>query len=567
MELTQEAIDFVNDPQTVDIIVRSTDYFLNFARDNPNILIARNLSGRFYIVYVARDYIETVIEVLGTDYISATPYALGLLGRQELQASGIIQIQEQPFLNLRGNGVLVGIVDTGIDYTLDTFRYEDGTSKIVSIYDQSAIGVPPEGFYLGTEYSREQINQALQSENPFSIVPQQDTVGHGTFLASVAAGREINDFIGAAPDAELIVVKLKDIRPYYRERYLIPDDAENVYVSTAVMLGVEFILDRARRLNRPVSICIGVGTNLGSHDGSSVFEDYLEEVANSSGVCVCTAVGNESQARHHTQGVIAQTGDINDIGIRVAESNTSLHLSVRTIASDRISLSIISPTGEVIGRVPAKSGTEYETRLILEQAIVNISYFYPLEGNSGQVSVVKIRNATLGVWTIRVHGDIILDGTFHSYLPMTGLGYPGIEFLSPDPNYTAVVPATGLGTIRCGAYDSNNNTLYFTSSWGPTLQPAIAPDLVAPGVNVAGVFPMGNGTMTGTSVAAAITAGACALMLQWGIVEQNDVTITTYRIKAFLIRGCERDRTLQYPNNQWGYGRLNLLNSFTMMRE
>lgn len=144
---------------------------------------------------------------MGASFISSATVVLGTLDRPNLESAGITQVQQQPYLNLSGRGVLIGIVDTGINYTQDIFRYEDGTSKIQFIYDQTIIGKPPEGFYLGTDYTNAQINEALNAENPYDIVPHQDTSGHGTFLASIAAGRELNGYIGAAPDAELIIVK------------------------------------------------------------------------------------------------------------------------------------------------------------------------------------------------------------------------------------------------------------------------------------------------------------------------------------------------------------------------
>ena len=190
-----------------------------------------------------------------------------------------------------------------------------------------------------------------------------------------------------------------------------------------------------------------------------------------------------------------------------------------------------------------------------------------MEGSGGQLTVVRLLNATPGIWTIIVTGDIILDGTYHAWLPLTGFVSPTVEFLTPTPYYTIVVPATAIGLIAVGAYNGANNSLYVRSSWGPTRLPFMSPDLVAPGVNVIGLYPSGYGPMDGTSVSAAITAGAAALLLQWGIVEGNDVAMSTYQIRAYMIRGCSRSDTITYPNAQWGYGRLNLISSFNLMRE
>jgi Subtilisin-like serine proteases len=507
--------------------------------------------------------------MMKTNFYFSQSMILGLLDREALEASGIIQVQEQAYLSLTGRGVLVGVIDTGIDYTNPAFIYEDGSTKIYSIFDQSDnTGPQPEGvFLLGTEYTREQINAALKSDDPYSIVPQRDTSGHGTFLASIMASRERGEYIGAAPDAEIIAVKLKRARNFYLEQNMVPPTQENAFESSAFMIGVEYVMQQARKLNRPVAICVGLGTNSGTHDGFSLLEQYLDDIANISGVCICAAAGNESQARHHMRGLIAQTGGTANIDINSKDLGTNIYLSILSPSSDRISVSIKSPSGESVGRIPAKTGTVLTTNLIFEKSKITVEYYYPLTGSSGQITIVKIQDATPGIWTVIVYGDIITSGRFDAYLPITGMGSPGVEFLSPDPYYTVVVPATSMSLLSAGAYNSNDNSLYVNSSWGPTLLPINVPELVAPGVRVGGIYPTGYGTMTGTSVAAAITTGAAALMLQWGIVEENNVALSTYQIKGYFIRGCRRNDFMTYPNYQWGYGKLDLYNSFNLMRE
>ncbi|MDD3571168.1 MAG: S8 family serine peptidase, partial [Lachnospiraceae bacterium] len=217
--------------------------------------------------------------------------------------------------------------------------------------------------------------------------------------------------------------------------------------------------------------------------------------------------------------------------------------------------------------IPARTGPGTQIRLVLENSRIVVTYYFPVEGSGDQLTAVRLLNATPGIWTITVHGDIVLDGTYHAWLPLTGFVSPSVEFLEPSPYGTSVVPSTMQGAISCGAYNTSNNSLYARSSWGPTRLGSIRPDLVAPGVGVGGYYPSGYGTMDGTSVATAIVAGACVLMMQWGIVKGNDVSLSTYQIRAYLIRGCVRSENIIYPNNQWGYGRLDLLNTFNLMRE
>lgn len=564
---SEELIDFVNNPNTTDFIVQTNEYYLNELQNVPFVKLTQTLADSFILGYVSNDDVPRLADLLGTNYYSSLPYVLGLLDTSALESSGITQVQEQELLGLRGQGVLIGIIDTGIDYTNPAFRYEDGTTRIVSIYDQSRIGKAPDGFFIGTEYTREQIDEALESDFPYEIVPQRDEVGHGTFLASLAAGRGSGDFKGAAPDCELVVVKLKTARPYVRRNYLVPDDNENVYESSAVMLGIEYIIKKAKELGRPVAICLGVGTNSGSHDGNTLLEQYIGLIANITGVCICAAAGNESQERHHARTAVPPSGEPVSLEINAGQNQSGIYVSLLSSASDRISVSLRSPTGEIVGRIPAQGGTSYTTRLLLERSRVTIEYYFPLSISSGQATIIKIENATRGIWTINLYGDIILDGTVDAYLPLSSIGYSDVEFTSPDPNYTIVVPGTASSVITCGAYNDVNNTLFINSSWGPTRLPMTSPDLVAPGVNVLGQYPGGEGIMSGTSVSAAITTGACALMLQWGIVDGNAPSLDTFQIKGYLIRGCQRDTSSNYPNLQTGYGRLDLYNSFNLMRE
>lgn len=558
---------FLDSPDTVGFVVRGSDEIDRLISENPEIIATQTLAGRYVVCYTTVQTYPHVLDQLGTSFLSSIAVMMGPVGRPGLEESGILPIQQQPYLSLRGRGVLVGFVDTGIDYTQQVFRYEDGTSKVRYLYDQSITGTPPEGFFIGTEYTNEQINQALQSENPYDVVPSRDMVGHGTFLASVAAGREIGDFIGAAPEAELIVVKLKKARPYGLRLFAVPKEQENAFSSIAVMIGVEYVLRKAQELNRPVVICLGIGTNSGSHDGFSIFEEYLSEIASLTGVCLCIAAGNESQARHHTKGIIAATGETQNIDVKVGDRPADFFISIWNSVADKMSVSVTSPTGEYIARIPPKTGGIQTADLILERSHVRVANYFPLEGSGGQLTSVRVLNATPGIWTITMHGDIILDGTFNAWLPMTGFVSPGVEFLAANPYYTVTVPSTATGAISCGAYNSENDSLYLNTSWGPTRIERMAPDLVAPGVGIQGFYPTGSGTMSGTSVAAAITAGACALMMQWGIVQGNDVAISTHQIRAYLIRGCSRMQTVSYPNPQWGYGTLNLFQTFNLMRE
>jgi len=558
--------DFIALPDTIPLIFRDGSLESEAFRQSHNIRRGTALDGDYFVDYVNRDEAESIAEEVGSDELSVFPIVLGILDQQNLEAAGIMQAQRHPYLDLRGRGTLIGFIDTGIDYTKEAFQYEDGNSKIKYIWDQTIRGNAPQGFYYGAEYSEDQINSALRMEYPWMLVPHRDTIGHGTFLASVAAGRENGEYTGAAPDAEIIAVKLKRASPFHYEQFLVPEWQENAFLSSDLMLGVRYILNKADELRRPVVICIAVGSNLGGHNGYSPLEEYLTRISSINGVSVVCAAGNESQARHHANYKLSVSGETQNVELSVGEQAEDIYLSLWSGSSDRIAVSMLSPTGESIPKIPVRPGARYTANLVLERSRVIVEYHLPLRASGDQFTRIKILHPTPGIWTITVHGEIVLDGEYHFWLPLTGFIDPNTMFLSPTPSYTITVPATARGAITCGAYDSRNNSLYFNSSWGPTRWPMMAPDFVAPGVGVGGVVPSGYGQMSGTSVSAAITAGACALMLQWGIVDDNETALTTERIKAHLIRGCVRDIFMEYPNTQWGYGRLNLYNALNIMR-
>ena len=558
--------EFIKQPYVVQLYAKDGPSFENQIKDIPYVKMGKKVRGDFAVFHMDIRRFNDVLEILGTGYVEMFPDAMALLGRTSLEASGIMQVQNQPFLDLRGRGVLIGIVDTGIDYTKQAFQYEDGTSKIRYIWDQTIEGNSPDGFSIGSEYTNEQINQALQTDNPYGTVPSTDTEGHGTFLASVAASRQNSEYIGAAPDADLLVVKLRRMQQDLSNFLFIPESVQNVFSEADVMLAIDYMIDKANALGMPLAICIGLGSNMSPHDGYAVLEEYIAGISLLSGICICNAAGNESNTRHHTSGTLAATNATYDIQIRVPENANSFVLHIFAGRSDRMSVSVKSPLGEIIPRAAAISGRITETQLILERARTRVEYHFPVTGSGAHFIRVGFINPTAGIWTVTLYGDIILNGRFNAWLPITGLATPGIEFLTPDPYSTVVIPGTSIGSITCGAYNDRTKSLYVGSSWGPTRSMLQKPDLVAPGVDVTGIYPMGSGTMTGTSVAAAITTGACALMLQWGIVEQNDASLNTNRIKALLIRGCRREPSIQYPSYQWGYGKLDLFNTFAQLR-
>jgi len=555
--------EFIKLPTTIEFQVIYTDRFAAYAQERPYIRLGTRLANDYVVGYTNVNNIQQIFQDTGSDFLSFFPQLLSPTDSKTNDASGITPVLNQPFLNLSGRGVIIGIVDTGIDYTQPAFKFEDGTTKILNLWDQTIDGPRPDYLYYGAAYDKEQIDEALRSDDPYSIVPSRDEDGHGTFLASVAASNETGDYIGAAPKAYLMIVKLRRANQFFIDRYLVTPDNPNSYASTDYMLGMKYIFDRSEELNLPIVMCIGMGTNSGTHDGTNLMEDYISFGSQRAGYAVVTAAGNESNTRHHTQGVIPLNYGKTQISLRVAEQGASFAVLIFTNGFDKVSAGVTSPSGEVIARVPFKSGLQTSHQLVLERSLIGINYF---RGSSNEI-IVTFENATQGIWDITLFGDSIIVGDYWAWLPITGQVSPNVEFLKPVPEDTVVIPATAFRSITCGAYNSDDNSLFVSSSWGPTRVPRMSPDFVAPGVNVNGIFPTGRGTMTGTSVAAAVTSGATALLMEWAIVNGNIPAMDGDLVKSLLISGCVRENDIQYPNFKWGYGKLDLIRTFDVIKE
>lgn len=545
------------------------------------------VSTDFSIIYTPLDTVEP-LSLKQVSYYSI-PGLYTLLDSSSMETSGILATHASPALSNRGQGVIIGIIDTGIDYTNPLFRNKDGTTRINSIWDQSfpvdenvrPVGVPnrynASGATYGTEYTKRQINEALESDNPFSLVPSVDTNGHGTFLAGIAAGGFLpeQDFTGAAPECELIIVKLKPAKQYLRDFYLINADAV-VYQENDIMMGIKYLRVEAFTLRRPLVILLGVGSNLGSHEGTSPLSVMLQDISRNLGMATIIAAGNETGRGHHYAGTITPDVSSVDVEIRVGqmESQHGFVVEFWAAAADTYSVGFLSPGGESIGRIPVKVGNEISIPFLLEPTVITMDYQLIEAGSGKQLIFMRFKLPTRGIWKIQVYNTQYLTGKFNMWLPSHNLISDQTIFLMPNPYTTVTLPGDSASPITVGAYNHWKNGIYIHSSRGYTVNEGVKPDLVAPGVGIRGpsigprdgtYIPMT--TRTGTSVAAAHVAGAVANLLSWGIVENHNIAMSEASIKSFLIRGAKRNPALSYPNKEWGYGILDLYETFLKLRE
>ena len=510
---------------------------------------------------------------------SAIPKLYGLQDTTALEATGILPVFSQPNLMSTGQGILIGMIDTGIDYTNPLFQNPDGTSRILRLWDQTIESEnTPEavaGFqpFYGTVYSQEDLNRALASEQPLELVPSTDTSGHGTFLAGVAAGRQIQSpttFSGAAPDAALAVVRLKPAKQYLREFFAVPPDAD-AYQENDIMAAAAFLLGVAGQYQMPLVLCLGVGTSQGSHSGISPLAMQLQALSGTRGFACVTGAGNETGFRHHYFGNLSPDQEYEDVELRVADSTSGFSMELWADVSELYTVGFVSPSGEVIERIPMTVGQETTISFQLDATRILISYQIT-ESSSGRfLAFLRFTGPAPGIWHIRVYPTLFVAGQFHIWLPMQGFLTEDTGFLRPDPDITITDPGNAPLLLTVSTYNHVTGSLYIHSSRGFTATGQIKPDFAAPGVEVQGPgIPPGTSRLsrqTGSSVATAITAGAVACLFSWGFTQGNDTTLTSISVKSILIRVAERKEAFRYPNRQWGYGTLNLYQAFLLMRE
>ena len=532
------------------------------------------------VVYVP---LSTVTPSTYTSYTySAVPKLYSLLDVTSMDAAGITPAGELPVLNNQGAGVIVGFVDTGINYTDSLFRNVDGSTRIIGIWDQTNNSdnsnnienetVKPFSAFsalYGTQYTAEEINLALNSDNPASIVPTRDENGHGTFLASIAAGNrdERAGFSGAAPQASIAMVKLKPAKQYLRDFYLIQDGAE-AYQENDIMMGVSYLYFLARKYSMPLVVCIPLGTNMGSHMGMSRLGQYLNQVSLSNGSAVITAAGNETGARHHFRAVMDASTDEVTAELRVGEREAGFSMELWAENMGAYTVGFISPTGEVAREISVPLRGENTVSFLLEQTQITV-YTQIADVSAGsQFIFMRFENPMSGIWRILIRNSLDIRETFHIWLPVRGFISDETYFLRPDPDTIITDPGNARYPITVTAYDHTKNSIYIHASRGYSLSGRIKPDLAAPGVNILGASVSGRRLtrMSGTSVSAAHLAGAAAILLNWGVLNANYPYLNTPVLKSIFVRGAQRNPALTYPNREFGYGTLNLYEAFLHLR-
>ena len=522
----------------------------------------------FRCIYLSKEAADPI--TLSRFSYNSIPKCYSPVSMETLNQTGILPMQNYPTLQLKGSGVLIGFLDSGIDYANPVFRNIDGSTRIAAIWDQTVqSGLPPEGFSYGTEFTREDIDAALKTEDPLSAVPSTDETGHGTYVASLAAGGAdaAEQFLGAAPEAALAVVKLKQAKKYLRDFYFIPQGTV-CYQETDLMLGLRYLNDLADRLGLPFVLCVSVGSNMGGHIATLPFPLLLEGYSTKANHITVIAAGNESDQRHHFYSEIRNTDDMKTVELRVGENVSGFSLELWTEIPNIFSISILSPSGENTSRIPLRVGAGAEIDFLFERTKVSVDYRLLVERTSSELILFRFNAPAPGIWKIVVEPLTVIDGRFHMWLPLKEFLSGEVYFLESNPYYTLTNPASAATPITVSYYDGASDALAQSSGRGYTRTERIKPDIAAPGINVTGALPGGRfSARSGSCAAAAVTAGAAALMLEWLIYREGSPGIDSFQLKSLLILGAVRPKTMEYPNREWGYGQLNLYNTFEVMRQ
>lgn len=493
-------------------------------------------------------------------YLNTKLYGLSdMVAAEEL---GVLKLRRQPYPNLTGRNIIFGIADTGIDYTHPVFRYGDGKSRILAIWDQTAEDAEEQNVPFGKVYYQEEINDALENEDPLNIVPVMDENGHGTFMTGLGAGsdREEDDFTGIAPGADILVVKLKEADACLKEFWYIAEE-QAAYEEKVLMAAVDFLVSFAQERDRPMVMCFGLSSSKGDHNGRGAFAGYLNLISQQPGRAVVLAAGNEGNASHHFrsrsyEGVVYQ-----DVELRISDVQQGLYIEFWADAPDLYGIGFVSPTGETVEKLPVRTSFRETLSFIFEQTKIYVIYERVEPVTGATLIRIRMENPANGIWKLRIFQEEVYGGRFDLWMPISEFIQGEAVFLKPDPETTVTEPGNSTENMTAAAYDSNTQGIFLESSRGFTRNEMIKPDFAAPGVNVLG--PIRGGLYTrrsGSSVAAALAAGAAALLMEY------NREYTGVQIKNYLIRGANRDDR-SYPNREFGWGKLDIYHTLLDMRE
>lgn len=510
------------------------------------------LYGGYAILSIPETDIDALSQIPEIEYIEK-PKNLVLSLYEARSASCISPVQNPP-LSLTGKGVLIGIVDSGIDIFHPDFRNEDGTTRIRELWDQTIPNDEDPFYNRGRIYTREELNQVLAENDRF--FPSRDLSGHGTHVAGIAAGNgraSGGRQKGVAPESELIIVKLGNVFPDAFPR------------TTELMLGMDYCVRKATEWNLPLALNISFGNNYGSHDGTSLLETFIDNLSNLGRTTIAIGSGNEGNKGRHTSHTLSEDMPL-QIELAVSENEPSLSVQLWKNYVDSFQLRLVAPSGASVILTEQSIGTY---RAVLDGTQLLWYFGEPSPYSVSQEIYLEMiplpRNSFIqnGIWKFQLTPIRIVDGRFDMWLPSANAVNPSTSFLVPSEKTTLTIPSTAANPITVAAYDSDTDTFASFSGQGFTSLSLPKPDIAAPGVNIMSTAPGGGYTAnTGTSMATPFVTGSAALLMEYGIIQGRDPYLYGQKVKAYLRKGARHLPIAQnYPNPEIGWGVLCLRNS------
>lgn len=450
---------------------------------------------------------------------------------------------------LDGNGTLLAVIDSGIDYRHEEF-IRDGKSRIFELWDQQMAYSPDfeNIFGLGRIYSNEELNEILDGTYT-GVVPSEDTTGHGTQVTAIAAGTNI----GVAPQTNILVIKIGS------------DTTSGIPTTLGIILGIDYAIRKSMELQKPLSINLSYGNNYGSHKGDSLLENYINDVSRLAMCSISTGTGNDAINRRHQRLVLGNTS-YRMVDILVSDYVTSFNLQLWKNYNDLFDVMMIAPDGDII--LTLSESQRIGTGRYRNTYVKGI-YGVPNPYNRNQEIFLSFfgKNAYIdkGQWKVLIYPKKIMNGIVDAYLPIRASLTGNVEFLNPTEFGTLTIPSTAEGLISVAAYDQNIEDFAYFSGRGYTANDRIKPDIAAPGVDIYTAYPGNNYSFaSGTSMAVPFVSGSACLLMQWGIIDGNDTFLYGEKLKASLIRGARRIKSArEYPNIYVGWGTLCVENSIT----
>ena len=558
--------------RTWELIVKYTGDLERIASENIQVT---RLLNEYAILVVPESLIGWLADIPEIEYIEK-PKRLYFARANGKRASCMTPVQRPP-LSLTGRGVLVAVLDSGADYRHPEFRNLDGTTRIRALWDQTAEGTPPPGYYVGTEYTQEQLNEALTREGltqqeavreasdeglmqqgavretsgemlarQNALPVSRDVSGHGTGVLAIAAGNN-----GVAYESEILVVKLGSPK------------ADSFPRTTELMMGINYVIEKALEYRMPVAINISFGNTYGSHTGKSLLETYIDDISNLWKSVFCVGSGNEGAAAGHAGGRLA-AGEIQNVEFAVGNYEPTLSLQIWKNYVDTFDIFLVHPNGTVLGPFYERPATQ---RYRAGRTELLVYYGEPSPYSVEQEIYVDFLPLgdyiDSGVWNVRLVPGRIVDGSYQMWFPSSAATGSATRFLRPRESDTLTIPSTASNVITVGAYNTATDAYADFSGRGSEDGGALKPSLAAPGVNIETAAPDGRYvSQTGTSFATPFVTGAAALLMQYGVVDGEDPFLYGEKVKAYLQRGARPLPGFDaYPNNQVGYGALCVENS------